>query len=179
MLNNPDFANFGLAVTEGCHDTYISTATGIGPETFSWTVSGENSSTVPADQTDFYHEHGFWITDPTYILRPEVIESFYYAYRISGDSKYQDWVWDAFQAVNQTTRVGSGYSEINDVNVVGGGGFTNFQDSFLFAEVLKYSYLTFAQGGPGEDVQVQGTGKTQSWVFNTEAHPFKVQGLEV
>ena len=32
----------------------------------------------------FYNANGFYITDPDYDLRPEVIESFYYAYRITG-----------------------------------------------------------------------------------------------
>ena len=109
------------------------------------------------------------------------MESYYYAYRATGDTKYQDWAWAAVQAITNTTRVGSGYSEINNVNVVGGGGFKNFQDSFLFAEVLKYAYLIFVgdEGGPVNAIQVQGAkGGKQSWVFNTEAHPFRVGGAQ-
>lgn len=179
VLNNTAFTDFGLAVTAGCYDTYNSTVTGIGPEIFSWIVDGGNTSLIPGNQTDFYNEHGFWITDASYILRPEVMESYYYAYRATGDTKYQDWAWQGFQVITSATRVGSGYSEINDVNDVGGGGFNNFQDSFLFAEVLKYSYLIFSEGGPEAEVQVQGVGGKQSWVFNTEAHPLRVIGTEV
>ena len=75
-------------------------------------------------------------------------------------------------AINATTRVGSGYSSINDVNVKGGDGFTDFQESFWFAEVLKYSYLVQA---PDAEWQVGGGGRDK-WVFNTEAHPVKVSG---
>ena len=57
---------------------------------------------------------------------------------------YQDWAWDAFVAINATTRVGNGFSEISDVNAVNGGSFGNLQESFLFAEVMKYSYLIHA-----------------------------------
>ena len=57
---------------------------------------------------------------------------------------YQDWAWDAFVAINATTRVGQGFSEISDVNAANGGSFGNVQESFLFAEVLKYSYLIHA-----------------------------------
>lgn len=32
----------------------------------------------------FYNANGFYITDPLYDLRPEVLESIYYAYRITG-----------------------------------------------------------------------------------------------
>ena len=181
MLQNADFTNFGLALTEGCHETYVSTATKIGPETFRWIVSGVNDSVVPSVQSSFYQANGFWIDDATYQLRPEVVESYYYDYRATRDIKYQDWAWEAFQAISDVTRVGSGFSEINNVNAVGGGGFKNFQDSFLFAEVLKYAYLVFAEDDMDvpDEIQVQGPGSTQSWVFNTEAHPFRVAGVKV
>jgi len=45
---------------------------------------------VPENQTEFYERAGFYITSSYYILRPEVLESFYYAYRATGDRKYQD-----------------------------------------------------------------------------------------
>lgn len=124
VLGEQRYINFGLALVEGCHDTYTQTATGIGPETFAW-----DQANVPANQTEFFQRAGFYITSPEYILRPEVMEGYYYAYRATGNSKYQDWAWDAFVAINATTRVGSGYSSINDVNVVGGGGFQDFQES--------------------------------------------------
>ncbi|KAL2358271.1 putative 1,2-alpha-mannosidase [Cryomyces antarcticus] len=170
VLNRTDYVDFGLALVNGCHDTYNSTLTGIGPETFSW-----NTTNLPANQTAFYEAAGFYITDSQYILRPEVIESFYYAYRVTGDTKYQDWAWGAFQAIVANTRVGSGFSEISDVNAVGGGTKKNFQDSFLFAEVLKYSYLIHTQ----DDVWQINHNGTNEFVFNTEAHPFKVAGPPV
>ncbi|KAF1832195.1 mannosyl-oligosaccharide 1,2-alpha-mannosidase precursor [Decorospora gaudefroyi] len=169
VLERQDYVDFGLELVRGCHATYTATATGIGPEAFSW-----NASSVPTDQLDFFHRNGFYIKDAGYQLRPEVIESYYYAYRATGDAKYQDWAWDAFLAINATTRVGSGYSSIEDVDVVGGGNFTDFQESFWFAEVLKYSYLI--QAGEAE-WQVVGQGNNE-WVFNTEAHPVKVFGGE-
>lgn len=60
--------------------------------------------------------------------------------------KYQDWAWDAFLAINSTCHVGSGYSGLENVNIAGGDGFDNEQESFLFAEVLKYSYMIHAEG---------------------------------
>ncbi|EDU39520.1 mannosyl-oligosaccharide 12-alpha-mannosidase precursor [Pyrenophora tritici-repentis] len=167
VLDRQDYIDFGLELVNGCHETYISTATGIGPEIFSW-----NTSAVPANQTTFFNESGFFITSADYVLRPEVIESFYYAYRATSDPKYQDWAWDAFLAINATTRVGSGYSAISDVNVVGGGEFTNFQESFWFAEVLKYSYMIHA----GDAEWQVGKNGVNEFVFNTEAHPVKVLG---
>ncbi|KAK4619976.1 Mannosyl-oligosaccharide alpha-1,2-mannosidase [Fulvia fulva] len=170
VLKEQKYTDFGLQLVDSCEDTYSQTLTGIGPESFSW-----NTTTLPANQTEFYERAGFWITNGNYILRPEVIESFYYAYRVTGDRKYQDYAWSAIQAINATTRVGSGFSSINDVNEAGGGGFMNFQESFWFAEVLKYSYLIHAEDA---EWQVNYEGKNE-FVYNTEAHPMKVAGTPI
>ncbi|KAI1319406.1 glycoside hydrolase family 47 protein [Xylariaceae sp. FL0255] len=176
-LNRPDFVNFGLALVNGCHETYNSTVTHIGPEAFSWQDSklspnASNNGGAPSDQAAFYAEHGFWITAADYIERPEVIESYYYAYRATGDTKYQDWAWDAFQHINSTCAAGVGYSGITNVNAAGGGSFDDQQQTFWFAEVLKYSYLIQA---PDAEYQVNANHDNQ-WVFNTECHPVKVAG---
>ena len=194
VLGRQDYIDFGLALVNGCHDTYISTATGIGPEAFSWNSTNKLGS---SDQA-FFDKNGFYITTPSYDLRPEVIESFYYAYRITGDTMYQDWAWDAFVAINRTCRIGSGFSSVQNVNTVGGGGFFNQQESFLFAEVMKYSYLIHAPvsaplwllSGPSARVVLiisqdsifqvgNGNNGKNQFVFNTEAHPLKVAGPPV
>lgn len=136
VLGRQDITNFGLQLVAACHNTYNSTTTKIGPEQFSW-----DASTVPTKQTDFYNANGFYITNADYLLRPEVIESYYYAYQITSDQMYRDWAWDAFVAINSTCRVELGFTEISDVNAPGGGMKLDNQESFLFAEVLKYSYL--------------------------------------
>lgn len=79
VLRRQDYIDFGLALVNGCHDLYNSTLTRIGPETFSWNATGVDSTNEA-----FYNANGFYITNPLYDLRPEVIESFYYAYRITG-----------------------------------------------------------------------------------------------
>lgn len=105
-----------------------------------------------------------------YILRPEVIESYYHAYVNTGEQKYRDWAWEAFLAINATTRTESGFSSIRDVTQASGGDKDDVQESFWFAEVLKYLFLIFS-----DDTTVGfKKGVSQSWVFNTEAHPFKV-----
>lgn len=32
-----------------------------------------------------------------YILRPEVLETHYYMYRLTKDNKYREWAWEAVQ----------------------------------------------------------------------------------
>ncbi|RDL42045.1 alpha-1,2-Mannosidase [Venustampulla echinocandica] len=177
VLKEQKYIDFGIALVDGCEDTYSSTVTGIGPESFRWVTKDTDpkdsrNPQPPADQADFFAKSGFFITDSSYVLRPEVIESFYYAYRATGDQKYRDWAWNAFVAINSTARTGSGFAELKNVNAPKGGGFNDFQDSFLFAEVLKYSYLIHS---PDNVWQVEHNGVNQ-FVFNTEAHPFKVAG---
>ena len=190
VLKQQKYIDFGLQLVNSCEDTYNQTLTKIGPEGFAW-----DAGSVPSGQADFYKRAGFYITSGAYVLRPEVIESFYYAYRATGNTVYQDvrlppspfpltiilthiclqFAWNAFKAINATCRTGSGFSEISNVNAANGGSFFNFQDSFFFAEVLKYSYLIHA---PDAVYQVNDGGVNQ-YVFNTEAHPMKVFGTPV
>jgi len=169
VLKEQKYVDFGLELVASCENTYNQTLTGIGPEGFGW-----DEGRVPSDQKEFYERAGFYITSADYILRPEVLESFYYAYRATGDRKYQDWSYAGFQAIANTTRVGSGYSSITDVNAANGGSFTDFQESFFFAEVLKYAYLIHTDSDA--EYQVAGKEGKNKWVFNTEAHPFMVAG---
>lgn len=60
--------------------------------------------------------------------------------------QYRDWVWNAFVGINATCRTDSGFAAVTNVNAANGGSKDNNQESFLFAEVLKYSYLTHAEG---------------------------------
>ncbi|GAB1315808.1 Mannosyl-oligosaccharide alpha-1,2-mannosidase 1B [Madurella fahalii] len=176
VLDEPAYTKMGLALVDGCRATYASTATGIGPEVFRWQdlsrapADPTHNPPPPAAQSAFYDKAGFWVTNPGYVLRPEVIESYYYAYRATGDKKYQDWAWEAFVAVHETCRVGSGYSGVRNVTVEGGGSFFDFQESFWFAEVLKYSYLIHAEDAPW---QVK-TDHANQFVYNTEAHPIRL-----
>lgn len=59
--------DFGLKLVEFCYNTYHEDATGIGPEDFSWlSTTVPNTTTIPANQTEFYDRAGFYITNPEY-----------------------------------------------------------------------------------------------------------------
>ena len=88
VLNEQKYIDFGLELVEACEDLYNSTLTGIGPESFSWNATSLTAAN--ATRLALYQKAGFYITDNDYILRPEVIESFYYAYRATGSQVYQD-----------------------------------------------------------------------------------------
>ncbi|KAK1249046.1 hypothetical protein MKX07_002562 [Trichoderma sp. CBMAI-0711] len=172
LLNEQKYIDFGIKLASSYFATYNQTASGIGPEGFAWvdSVTGAGGS-PPSSQSGFYSSAGFWVTAPYYILRPETLESLYYAYRVTGDSKWQDLAWEAFSAIEDACRAGSAYSSINDVTQANGGGASDDMESFWFAEALKYAYLIFAEES---DVQVQANGGNK-FVFNTEAHPFSIR----
>ncbi|KAK9237158.1 glycoside hydrolase [Lipomyces kononenkoae] len=183
-LQRNDLVAFGLEVLETCHATYV-TATGLGPESFVWepprrgpasgqqVLDGGYEQVRWAISTPGPHEHeqvhklGFWVSDARYFLRPEVIEGYFYAYRVTGDPKYQDWAWSAFEGLRKFSKAKYGYGEIQDVTLPDGGGATvDSSESFFLAETLKYLFLIF------DDPERLSLDE---WVLSTEAHPFRIE----
>ncbi|PFH62751.1 hypothetical protein XA68_12179 [Ophiocordyceps unilateralis] len=173
ILENEDFARFGLQLAESYFNNYNQTPAGIGPEVFRWVNEKRRDSPPPASEAAFYTKAGFWSAQSSYILRPETVESLYYAYRFTGRRKWQDMAWIAFRSITQRCRTGSGYAQLNDVMRGDGGGFIDQMQSFFLAETLKYLYLIFA---PDSEVQLSlQDGDRSQFVFNTEAHPLRVR----
>ncbi|PHH82935.1 hypothetical protein CDD82_4258 [Ophiocordyceps australis] len=182
LLNENKYKAFGLALAESYFNNYAMEPVGIGPETFRWvddklSPDDDNNKPPPQNQEAFYKQAGFYNESPTYILRPETIESLYYAYRLTGDRKWQDMAWAAFERIQMACRAGSAYAELSDVTQPNSGAFFDEMQSFWMAETLKYLYLIFA---PESEVQLQlqngGVGSSR-FVYNTEAHPLRVRGL--
>jgi mannosyl-oligosaccharide alpha-1,2-mannosidase len=166
LLNNQTIVDYGLQLTDACWNTYQSTVTGIGPETFAFESSdGSYTGGDPPDPEDiaFYEEHGFYITGSDYILRPEVLESNFYAWRVSGDTKYLDRAAAAIDSFNEFLPATVAFAGIDDVNSADSTKIDDME-SFWFAEVLKYLYLTF-----DDPTHIS----LDEWVFNTECHPLK------
>ncbi|KAJ8585390.1 glycoside hydrolase family 47 protein [Rhizopogon salebrosus TDB-379] len=166
LTNNDTIVNIGLQLTDACWNTYASTATGIGPEVFAYMSSDGNYSGNPApgdEQLAFYNEHGFYIIYPDFVFRPEVLESNFYAWRVTGDTKYLDRAASATSSFEQYLSTSVAYAGTYDVN---NKTSTKVDDveSFWFAELLKYLYLTFDD--PNHI-------SLDDYVFNTEGHPFK------
>ncbi|KAJ7843931.1 seven-hairpin glycosidase [Mycena leptocephala] len=172
LVQNQTIFNYGLELNDGCWNTYASTmspslSSGIGPEVFAF-ISNDGNYTggdpPTAEQLDFYNEHGFYITTADYVLRPEVLESNFYAWRLTGDTKYLDRAALAIDSLNKYMLQSSGgYAGLGDVNNVT-AGYWDVQESFWFAEVLKYLYLTF---------DAPNHINLDEYVFNTECQPFK------
>uniref|UniRef100_A0A915MLA4 alpha-1,2-Mannosidase n=1 Tax=Meloidogyne javanica TaxID=6303 RepID=A0A915MLA4_MELJA len=104
------------------------------------------------------------------LLRPEAFEAWFYLHRITGDSIYKEWGWNAFKAIEQYAKVESGgYSSVQNVKRVP-VHLKDMMESFFLGESLKYLYLLFA-----DDQQNNPDIPLDKWIFNTEAHPLPVR----
>ncbi|KAK6357990.1 maturation of Asn-linked oligosaccharides protein [Orbilia blumenaviensis] len=170
LLGEMKYNIYGLQLVEGCRATYAKSPSGIGPERFGW-----DESLVPSNQREFFARNGWYYSgEIDYRLRPEVIESYYHAWVVTRDDKYRDWAWEAFVAINRTCRTEHGFTSISDVSREDGGNKDDKQESFWFAEVLKYLFLIFNEEGIQAKENIGFVpGKNQKWVFNTEAHPIR------
>lgn len=167
LISRNDIKSAGLWLTQGCHTTYLNSPSGVGPERWSW-----DRTKVPSEYAAFYAKHGWYPTNNYYQLRPEVVESYYHAYRLTGNPVYREWAWEAFVAIDAMCRTEVGYTGVENIMHKDGGERSDFMESFWFAEVLKYLWLIFSEGVEGGKVGiVKGRG---DWVFNTEAHPLRV-----
>jgi mannosyl-oligosaccharide alpha-1,2-mannosidase len=137
VTNNQTLVDYGLSIADAAGAIYNSTPTGLGGEFVTWSTSCEISETNSCDSKDSIR-----ISDGRFRLRPEVLETWYYAYRATKNEKYRDWIWTAFEAINRYCKTETGFSSITDVGAAEGGSKGDVQESFVFAEVMKYVYLS-------------------------------------
>nr|XP_021402813.1 mannosyl-oligosaccharide 1,2-alpha-mannosidase IA [Lonchura striata domestica] len=140
----------GAEIARTCHESYDRTRMKLGPEAFRFDGGVE---AIATRQNEKY-----------YILRPEVIETYMYMWRLTHDPKYREWGWEAVEALEKHCRVDGGYSGIRDV-YNNHESHDDVQQSFFLSETLKYLYLLFSE----DDLL-----PFEHWVFNTEAHPLPV-----
>lgn len=66
-----------------------------------------------------------------------MLESNFYAWRVTGDIKYQQRAAAAAASFNKFLKINGGFSGINDVRETNSARIDD-QESFFFAEVMKY-----------------------------------------
>jgi hypothetical protein len=143
-----DHWKFADQVLRTCIMLYDTQPTGIAPDSVRFT------------------DNGFTVTNPSYYLRPETIESLFYFYHITGDQKYRDIGWRIFQNILKYCRTPSAFSGLKDVTKIPALQ-NNSMQSFFLAETLKYFYLLFSNNNNNKLPLDQ-------YVLNTEGHPFKI-----
>ncbi|KAF1930161.1 glycoside hydrolase family 47 protein [Didymella exigua CBS 183.55] len=165
LLGNTSHLDYGRKVTEACIWSYTHAPNGIMPEMFRMTPCPTHEPCDYDQQTSERQQFpGFeQVTDARYMLRPEAIESMFYMYRITGERRYQDIAWSMFEAIEKRTRTGLANAAIKDTSEL---ELEDSMESFWMAETLKYFYLIFSE---------PELLSLDEWVFNTEAHPFRLR----
>jgi hypothetical protein len=101
------------------------------------------------------------VTSPEYPLRPEIVESTWYLYRLTGDARYRTMGKVLFEDFVRYCRTDAGYAALKSVVTK---EQADDMESFVLAETFKYFYLLFA---PPATLDLDDT------VLNTEAHPLR------
>ncbi|XP_003424314.1 mannosyl-oligosaccharide alpha-1,2-mannosidase IA isoform X2 [Nasonia vitripennis] len=144
--------DIAAGLTNTCHESYDRSATKLGPEAFHFIEGNEAKSLKNGEKY--------------YILRPETFESYFVMWRLTKDPKYREWGWEAVQALERHCRVPGGYTGLHNVYQLDSPK-DDVQQSYFFAETLKYLYLLFS-----DDDLIS----LDEWVFNSEAHALPIRG---
>ncbi|KAF5360039.1 hypothetical protein D9758_007642 [Tetrapyrgos nigripes] len=159
--------NTGAELLETCVKTH-DTLTGLAAEAATFNTTADPHAGI--HQKDWYiygntNQANYAPWDARYLLRPEILESLFLAYRLTGDLKYRNYAWDMFQAIEKNSKLPEGgYTTVLDVDWLPPRR-EDKQETFFLSETLKYLYLIFSDSTvlPLTDV-----------VFNTEAHPLPI-----
>mmetsp|Transcript_8747 Transcript_8747/g.17727 ORF Transcript_8747/g.17727 Transcript_8747/m.17727 type:complete len:557 (-) Transcript_8747:624-2294(-) len=144
-----DFLRVAEGLTETCYKMYSLSPSGLAPEV----IEFQNDQMTGPDRHTRYN-----------LLRPEAVEAIFYMWRFTHNPKYREWNWKIFEAIEREAKTEAGYTCMEDV-------WTkkprrkDEMSSFFLAETIKYLYLTFTN---------DSVIPLDQWVFNTEAHPLRV-----
>lgn len=104
---------------------------------------------------------------PSYNLNPEIIESAYYLFHLTGDTTYLSMNKKFWADIKKYCRTEIAYTSVANVETK---EQKDYMPTFFFAETLKYFYLTFSHH--------QNNFNFDDHIFNTEAHPFRRSGID-
>jgi len=100
------------------------------------------------------------VVEAGYPLRPEIIESAYVLYSLTGEERYRGMGRTFFESLRKYCRTDDGYTNLKSVVTMEKG---DLMPSYFFAETMKYLYLLFSDGALD----------FRNVVFTTEAHPLR------
>ncbi|PSS33816.1 Alpha-mannosidase [Actinidia chinensis var. chinensis] len=100
----------------------------------------------------------------SYPLRPELIESTYWLYKATRDSRYLDAGRDMVASLQYGARCTCGYCHISDVEF---HKQEDHMESFFLAETVKYLWLLFDLAAGPDNLVENGP---YNYIFSTEGH---------
>ncbi|KAI8639087.1 glycoside hydrolase [Parasitella parasitica] len=168
-LQKPAYEKFAQELMDSCFKTWHNSPTGLSPENWGWinqeAIDNNTTAVYTVQQKNTFRDLAFIPTQKSYQLRPETLESLFYFYRLTGDPKYQDMAWEIFESIEKHCKTEHGYSSVSNIMDNQSDITNDFQESYFFAETLKYLFLIFSD---------KSLISLDEYVFNTEAHPFRL-----
>lgn len=170
LFLNASHVDTAEKITQGCVWAYKSSPSGIMPENGKLAECPSPASCPWDEELWKQRGGGAWkppynhVRDSRYLLRPEALESLFYMYRITGEPRYQDMAWDMYQTIERNTKATFGNAELSSV-MADPPPQSDSMQSFWFSEAVKYLYLIFSEAD---------LVSLDDFVFNTEAHPFRI-----
>jgi mannosyl-oligosaccharide alpha-1,2-mannosidase len=148
LIMGQKYVQEGLAFTETCARMYTT-----------------NPSGIACDSVTVNPDGRLLCASNVYLLRPEVVESIFYAWRETHDPKWRVYATKIWKALERHCQLETG--GFTDVRYVTGNVPEKMdkQESWFLAETIKYLWLIF---------QSDEVIPTDKYVFNTEAHPIRV-----
>ncbi|KAF2092755.1 seven-hairpin glycosidase [Rhizodiscina lignyota] len=170
FMERPDLFPLGQAILEGCRYVYTSSSCNLGADRWSWqpmsvSRNGTFGPTTNRSSTEL-NEHSYWVSDSSYKFQPNYFASLFHAFRVTGEQRYRDWAWDAFNAFDRDCKTPFGYAGLSDV-MEGYAGRANWADDVdggMVLETLKWLWLIFA------DTDVMSLDR---WIFTTGGYPLR------
>eukprot|EP00924_Labyrinthula_sp_SR-Ha-C_P006788 snap_masked-scaffold_8-processed-gene-0.13-mRNA-1 protein AED:0.35 eAED:0.35 QI:0/0/0/1/1/1/4/0/397 len=154
--DNPELKNQDLLVAKQlmytCYQFYERSASGLSPEYIHLHQAKHRKGELSVSPND-----------DDYNLRPETVESLYILYQVTKHPIYRLWGKKIVENLEKHSKTSFGYGSVRGV-FSGNTNVLDSQESFFFAETLKYLYLLF------DDNPVVNLDE---WVFNTEGHPLR------
>jgi len=156
-LNRPQDLPISERIAAGCLHMYDRTPTGL------------------ADDQAFVRGAGqFQSIDPSFKLRPELVESLFVLWRVTKKQEYREAGWRIFLQIEKHCKLEDGsYISLKDVHSSGlnaaqhveHGNVHPEMPSYFMAETMKYLLLLFSDE---DEVPIS------KFVFNTEGHPLTI-----
>ncbi|KAK1919906.1 hypothetical protein P3342_002200 [Pyrenophora teres f. teres] len=94
------------------------------------------------------------VFDSKKLVRPEVIQSVFYMWRVTGEREWLDVAWEMWESVDKSVRKGLGHHGDDE-------------EMRMVVQTLKYFYLVFST--PNEL-------SLDEWVIGSDGHAFRVSG---
>ncbi|KAE8748620.1 hypothetical protein FOCC_FOCC004631 [Frankliniella occidentalis] len=147
--------DFASELLYTCYRTYKDQPTGLAAEITYFNLQDTGKDDMFVKTNDAHN-----------LLRPETLESLYIMYQLTGNTTYQNWGWEIFQAFEKYTKTSVGYTSIGNVKSTQSPRPKDMMESFFLGETLKYLYLLFSDD--------RYLISLDQFVFNSEAHPLPI-----